>query len=187
MRSSDTSVLLVLDATAFYAGIPFLGSSRRRRCYTTADVFDEVKHIKRSHQAIEALIDAGNLVIEEPGASYLRQAKELARKSGDIPKMSRADLSVIALALRFGASGTKVSIVTDDNAIANVAGMSGIRVSPVMGSGIRKVGRWIRYCSGCGRSYSSTQKICSVCGNRLRMRLRGGRTTTTTKTKAAKR
>lgn len=161
---------MILDATAFYAGIPFLGSSTR--CYTTDYVFDEVKHIKRSHAALQALIEAGNLVILEPEPRYVRAAKELASKSGDITGMSKADLSVIALALHFKASRDEALIVTDDNAIANVAAMSGIKVSHVMGKGIRKVGRWMRYCNACGKSYGVTQKICSVCGNRLRMKLR---------------
>jgi hypothetical protein len=54
---------LVLDASAFYAGIPFLSSSK---CYTTNLVLKEVIHIKKSYSALEFLIDAGNLeIIEE--------------------------------------------------------------------------------------------------------------------------
>jgi len=158
-----------LDASAFYAGIPFLGSSK---CYTTNDVFDEVKHIKRSHAALEALIDAGNLRIVEPEANYVKDANELAKRSGDIAKMSRADLSVLALALYFTRSKNEPLIVTDDYAIANTAELAGIKVSYVMSKRIRKIGRWIRYCSACGILYSSSDKVCKVCGNKLRTKLK---------------
>ncbi len=158
-----------MDASAFYAGIPFLGS----KCYTTNEVFDEVKHIKKSQEALEALIDAGNLQILEPESSYLKDANELARKSGDIAKMSKADLAVLALALHFKRSRTDPIVVTDDYALANTAELAGIKVSYVMTKGIRKVGRWVRYCSACGKSYGSEEKICKVCGNRLRTKLKG--------------
>ncbi len=164
---------MILDATAFYAGIPFLGPSTRN--YTTGEVFDEVMHIKRSHEALDALIASGNLIIMEPEPRYLVEAKDLARGTGDITKMSAPDISVVALALQHKASGEDVSIVTDDNAVANVAAMSGIKVSPVMGRGIRKAGRWVRYCSACGGAYGGGQRTCQICGNRLRMKLRAAR------------
>lgn len=161
----DSSV--ILDASAFYAGIPFLGSAK---CYTTSSVFDEIKHIKKSFSATEALIDAGNLQIKEPDVKFIDAAKKLAQKSGDLVKMSKPDLSVIALALEL--KDYNPLIVTDDYAIANVAELSSIKVSYVMSKGITKVGTWIRYCRACGIVYGKKEPVCSVCGNRLRSRLK---------------
>ena len=161
----DSSV--ILDASAFYAGIPFLGSAK---CYTTSSVFDEIKHIKKAFSATEALIDAGNLQIKEPDVKFIDAAKKLAQKSGDLVKMSKPDLSVIALALEL--KDYNPLIVTDDYAIANVAELSSIKVSYVMSKGITQVGNWIRYCSACGILYGKNEKICNVCGNRLRSRLK---------------
>ncbi|MFQ5969880.1 MAG: NOB1 family endonuclease [Nitrososphaerales archaeon] len=168
MKSSD-SKFVILDASAFYSGIPFLCSSM---CYTTDDVFHEVKHIKKSHSALEVLIDAGNLQIIEPEAKYVKDASELARETGDIMKMSKADISILALAIQFKNSNSKPLIITDDYAIANVAKTAGIKVSYVMSKGIRKSGRWIRYCAACGISYRSSDSMCKVCGNKLMMRLK---------------
>ena len=53
----------VLDASAFYAGTAFLSG---KKCATTSAVFEEVSHIKSSHAALEALMDAGNLSIVDP-------------------------------------------------------------------------------------------------------------------------
>ena len=161
----DSSV--ILDASAFYSGIPFLGSSK---CYTTSNVYNEIKHIKRSFSALEALIDAGNLQIKEPTGKYMDEARRAAEKSGDLAKMSDADLSIIALA--FELRDSSPIIITDDYAIANVAELSGIRVSYVMSKGITKVGTWIRYCSACGIVYRKNERQCAICGNRLRSRLR---------------
>jgi len=165
LQSLDSSI--ILDASAFYAGIPFLGSSK---CYTTNDVFDEIKHIKKSISAIETLIETGNLRIKEPSLRSMDMAKKIAQKSGDLPNMSKADLSVLALALELKDSNPL--LVTDDYAIANVAKLSNIKVSYVMTEGIRKVGKWLRYCPACHKSYSENEKICSICGNKLRRKLR---------------
>ncbi|WP_415282904.1 hypothetical protein [Candidatus Nitrososphaera sp. FF02] len=54
---------LALDASAFYAGTAFLAGAK---CMTTSAVFEEVRHIKKSHAALEALVYAGNLAIKEP-------------------------------------------------------------------------------------------------------------------------
>lgn len=165
MRNSDSSV--ILDASAFYAGIPFSGSSR---FYTTTKVFDEIKHIRKSFAVLETLLDAGNLRLKDPSADYLRDAKKLARQSGDLVKMSEADLSIVALALEFKALDPL--IITDDYAIANVAKPAGIKVSFVMSKGVAKVGRWVRYCSACGVVYGFNTRNCRVCGNKLRAKLK---------------
>ncbi|MEM2760733.1 MAG: NOB1 family endonuclease [Nitrososphaerales archaeon] len=166
MQNSVSSV--ILDASAFYAGIPFLGSSK---CYTTGSILNEIKHIKKAFSVIEALIDAGNVVIKEPEKKYIGIAREIARRSGDLVNMSDADLSVIALALEM--RDANPMIVTDDYAIANVAKLSNIKISYVMSKGISKVGRWIRYCTACGICYTKNEKVCEICGNRLRARLKG--------------
>ena len=56
MASSE----FVLDASAFYIGVPFISNSK---FYTTNSVFKEVKHIKKSYGAVEALIDADKLKV----------------------------------------------------------------------------------------------------------------------------
>ena len=38
----------ILDASAFYAGVPFRSSED---CYTTSLVYDEIQHIKKNHDA----------------------------------------------------------------------------------------------------------------------------------------
>jgi len=79
LSSSDFSEF-VLDASAFYAGIPFQSS---KKCFTTNAVYNEVKHIRRSYSPLEALIDAGNLIVIEPEKTSLDKVIATAKETGD--------------------------------------------------------------------------------------------------------
>ena len=60
----------VLDATAFYAGTPFRSEDSY---YVTASVYDEIKHIKKNHMALEILLNSKRLIIQDPDGSGLLQ------------------------------------------------------------------------------------------------------------------
>lgn len=160
MGSLNSSSRYALDAGAFYAGIPFLSSGSY--C-TTQAVFDEVRHIKKSHGAIEALLDASSLEIIDPDRNSIEKAKTAAKKTGDYQKLSKADFSIIALALQL-----ETTLLTDDYAVANVAASLKIPVKSSSSKGIKETRRWIAYCSACGRAFGSDAKECPLCGNRLR-------------------
>jgi UPF0271 protein len=152
----------VLDASAFYTGLPFLSNSN---FYTTNSVFKEVKHIKKSYGALEALIDADKLRVIEPEAPFLQQVMRTAKKTGDFSRCSYADLSIVALALQL-----KTTILSDDYAVGNVATMLNIPVKSVGNKGITEVRKWIAFCSACGKAYEQNTIECVLCGNRLRRR-----------------
>jgi endoribonuclease Nob1 len=150
-----------LDAGAFYTGFIFLSSAYRY--YTTQAVFDEVKHIRRSHGAIEALIESNTLQILNSDRKSIEKAVAAARRTGDYAKLSDADFSIIALALQL-----EIVLVTNDYAVANVATTLKIPVKSVASKGITHTRRWIAYCSACGRAFGPNAKECRLCGNRLR-------------------
>lgn len=150
----------VLDAGAFYAGTPFLSSGRH--C-TTQAVLDEVRHIKKSHGAIDALLETGSLRVIDPGRDNIEKARAAARKTGDYSRLSRADFSIIALALELG-----TTLVTDDYAVANVATGLEIPVKSTSSKGIRETRKWIAYCSACGKAFGPAAKECPLCGNKLK-------------------
>ena len=156
----------ILDASAFYAGVPF-GS--RGDCYTTPLVYEEVIHIKKDHGALGVLLETGRLKIMEPRAESTEAAVVASKKTGDYAQLSRQDISVIALCIE-----KKGEIVTDDYAVSNVARNLGLGVSPVMTGGIRDVGRWTYYCPGCRTSHPG-RKECPACGTPLKRKLIKGR------------
>ncbi len=141
-------------------GIPFL--SVGGYC-TTPAVFDEVKHIKKSHGAIEALLATGSLQVIDPDKYSFEKTKSMARKTGDYPRLSQADVSIIALALQL-----KIVLLTDDYAVANVAATLNIPIQSSSSKGIKETRKWISYCSACGKKFGPIAKECSLCGNRLR-------------------
>ncbi|MEM3160033.1 MAG: PIN domain-containing protein [Nitrososphaera sp.] len=150
----------ILDASAFYAGTPFLSG---RECYTTSRVLDEIKHVKSA--ALEGLIDAGNLKVVDPEPRHVKAARKAAEKTGDLQKLSEADISVLALAMQL-----ESMLITDDYALANVAATLGIKVSSSSGKGIKETRKWISYCSACGKAFGPNETECPLCGNKLKRR-----------------
>jgi endoribonuclease Nob1 len=161
LDSQESAFRYALDAGAFYTGLIFLSSTYRY--YTTQAVFDEVKHIKRSHGAIEALIESNTLQILNSDRNSIEKVVAAARRTGDYAKLSDADISIIALALQL-----EIVLVSNDYAVANVATTLKIPVKSVAGKGIKHTRRWIAYCSACGRAFGPNAKECRLCGNRLR-------------------
>ncbi len=155
---------LALDASAFYAGTAFLAGAK---CITTGAVFEEVRHIKKSHAALEALVDAGNLAILEPDKQSIDKIVAAAKKTGDIAKLSQADVSILALALEHNAT-----LASDDYAVANVASVLRIKIVASSGKGIKETRKYVTYCSACGKAFSPLQKECPLCGNALKRRYR---------------
>ena len=103
----------ILDASAFYAGVPFRSSEE---CYTTPLVYEEIQHIKKNHDALGTLLETNRLKIREPDEQHTQNAIKSAKETGDFPQLSKQDISIIALGIE-----TKGQIITDDFAISNVA------------------------------------------------------------------
>ena len=161
MDSEDSASRYALDAGAFYSGVVFMSSAFRY--WTTRAVLEEVKHIKKSHGAIEALIESNTLQLVNSDRKSIQKVIAAARETGDYAKLSEADISIIALALQL-----EIGLVTNDYAVANVATTLKITVKSVAGKGITQTRRWIAYCSACGRAFGPNAKECRLCGNRLR-------------------
>lgn len=161
MDSQDSVFRWAVDAGAFYTGLVFQ-SSASRYC-TTETVFDEVKHIKKSQGVIEVLLESNSLQILNPDKKSIEKVYSAARRTGDYPRLSEADISIIALALQL-----EVPLITDDYAVANVAATMKIPVKSLATRGITHTRKWITYCSACGRTFGATAKECRLCGNTLR-------------------
>ncbi|MFB5621673.1 MAG: NOB1 family endonuclease [Candidatus Nitrosomaritimum yanchengensis] len=159
----------ILDASAFYAGVPFGSSSD---CYTTSLVFDEIKHIKKNHEALETLLETNRLKIREPDKTSIDLAIKSSKSTGDYQQLSKQDISIIALCIDM-----KGEIISDDFAISNVAKNLGLKISPIMTYVIKDVGKWVHYCPGC-RSNHKNGKECPSCGTPLKRKLLKGQTPT---------
>ena len=155
-------VFRVLDATAFYAGMPFTSSDS---FMTTSAVYEEIQHIKAKTSALEILQQTNRLEIRDPSNEIINIVKDVSMKTGDHITISKQDITIIALALE-----NKIELITDDFAVTNVARQLKIQTSSLMTQGITTVGKWISYCSMCGKEFSK-EKECPMCGSKLNRKL----------------
>ena len=151
----------ILDASAFYAGIPF---AAQEKSYTTSIVFDEIKHIKKNHDALNLLVETKRLEIINPEKEHVTKVLTKARETGDFQNLSKGDISVIALCLQIGGE-----LITDDYAISNTAKQLNLKVNPIMTKGITEVKDWIYFCPGCEKTFSKISQ-CPICGSNLSRR-----------------
>jgi len=162
---TDQDPAIVLDSTAFYAGLPF---SSAVLCYTSPQILGEVSKGRGLGVKVSALMESGRLRIVDADKESFNKVLEAAKNSADT-KLSNADISLLALAVFLLAGGREVTVVSDDYSIQNVASHLGLKFSSVMTQGIAKSVKWVIYCSGCGKSFSrDVPKKCDVCGTGIK-------------------
>ena len=103
--------------------------------------------------------------VRDPIEESIISVTDTAIKTGDNSTISKQDVSIIALALE-----NDLELITDDFAVTNVAKQLKIKTSSLMTKGISIVGKWISYCSICGKEFSK-QKECPICGSKLNRKL----------------
>ncbi len=173
MAQSSEDRVFVFDATAFYAGIALSGGRER---YTTPEVLAEVSH-GRIGMAVEGVLEAGMLKAEGASQRGIRVVRETADGTGDLWKLSEADISVLALASDLKDRGTRVMIVSDDYSVANVAKVLGLEHSLPGAKNSFKEIRWRWYCPGCGKTFTGrVGEVCDVCGSKLKRKATGRET-----------
>ena len=161
---------LVLDSTAFYAGIPYKGNSAY---YTTPQVISEVSHNRALKMAISAFMESGRLIVTEPANNIIEEVELMANKSGDVMKLSKTDISIVALSVQLNRDMKDVTIISDDYSIQNIVNFFGLKFSCVMTRGISKTIKWSIYCSGCGKVFhKSNVNVCDVCGTKLKRKMK---------------
>lgn len=158
---SRTESKFALDATAFYQGFHLHSSCT---CITTGLVFEEISHIQNKLSSLESLVLSKRIMIFEPTNNIVKLVKTVAKQTGET-RLTEADLSILALAKDYN-----VTLVTDDFALCNLAKTMSIGLLNLGTKGIRETRKWTKFCSSCGRGYPSAKSVCSICGNKLRVR-----------------
>lgn len=108
-------------------------------------------------------IRSGSIKVRDPKPESVKKVADAATKTGDVKKLSPADLGVLALALE-----EKAEIVSDDYGIQNVAALLRIKCHATAQDGIKKEYVWEKTCPGCGLRHSMDFDECEVCGTKLR-------------------
>lgn len=119
------------------------------------------------------LVDTADLQWRMPSADELNEARAVAGRTGDLPRLSQVDLDVLALAL---AARPEAELVTDDYRLQNCATAAGLAWSAVATKGVARRWSWELQCTGCGRTRAVNERDgqdpadCDVCGSPQRLR-----------------
>jgi UPF0271 protein len=137
--------------------------------YSVPEVTEELRDQTGPSYRLSAARSSGKLRIQIPTLTSLEEVTEKARKLGDRIVLSKADTSVLALALDLHREGKGPIIVSDDYAVQNVAEGIGIAYQPLATLGIRERFNWTYYCPACYRRYVELDvQECTVCGTKLK-------------------
>lgn len=123
---------------------------------TVPEVIKEVKD-RTSKMKLSAL----DLKIVEPRGDVIKEIKNVARETGDLEKLSKTDVKLLALAKQEGCM-----IISDDRSIQNVAEKIGLTYVSLFSPKISKFIVWKKYCKNC-RKYFENGGTCEICGSKL--------------------
>jgi rRNA maturation endonuclease Nob1 len=127
-------LLILIDAGALInsAAFEFVKSNKY---LTTALVDSEIKDFK-SRLLVQQAIDSGRLSIEAPKNEFLIKANEKLAETNS--RISKADISVFALALQLKSEKKKFTVLTDDYSVQNALLREKIKFEGIIRGEIKK-------------------------------------------------
>ena len=163
MKSKRKSMIFIIDTSAILSGKPI--NLDNDKMITTSSVYNELEPGGRDYQTLQFLMEKG-LSINIPRQDSIDKIKTISNKTGDLDRLSEADMDVLALALDINTAGDKESIIlTDDYSIQNVAHVLNIKFESISQQGITKRFIWNHRCVGCGKTFKEKLKVCPICGS----------------------
>lgn len=163
MNYKKKSRTFIIDTSAILSGKSI--NLENSIMISTSGVYDELKPGGRDYQIFQFLIEKG-LTIQYPSKKSIDRIRNIANETGDIDRLSEADMEVLSLALDINKDGTKEAIIlTDDYSIQNMAHTLNIKFESISQRGITKKFIWSHRCLGCGKNFKENLKICPICGS----------------------
>ena len=163
MKSKRKSMIFIIDTSAILSGKPI--NLDNDKMITTSSVYNELEPGGRDYQILQFLMEKG-LSINIPRQDSIDKIKTISNKTGDLDRLSEADMDVLALALDINTAGDKEAIIlTDDYSIQNVAHVLNIKFESISQQGITKRFIWNHRCLGCGKTFKEKLKVCPICGS----------------------
>ncbi len=129
---------------------------------TVPEVVDEIKD-----EDSRLYLSLHSVRVKKASRKNIARVLEMAKKTGDIHRLSETDVRLIARSLDETEKG-EVVLVTDDYSIQNIARLFGIKIETITQPGISKAFKWIKVCRGCGREM--VDDVCPVCGSEAVLR-----------------
>jgi UPF0271 protein len=148
----------VLDSSALFYGKDVPAGFE---CVITPGVVRELEK-EEMGERLELLL-ATRIRVVSPSERSVKKVAEKAKETGDVRRLSRTDVEVVALALELG-----YELISDDYSVQNVARVLGVPCRGMEQRGIREVFRWQAKCKGCGKVFDADVHECDVCGSETR-------------------
>ncbi len=126
---------IILDSAVFINATSFPFSAKDTYYLTLACDAEVKENLARLR--LEAASSQYSFHFQDPCMATIQIVQSLARKYG-VSRLSRADESLIGLALELVERGEKVKVYTDDYSIQNLLKWRKIPFSGVLQSGIKK-------------------------------------------------
>ncbi len=168
LKGNRAKGILVLDATPIYSGI--LQGGMYDECFTTEEILGEIAHIRALQETVSTRLGSGILKVGSASSDSTRRIIELVGKLGE-GKLSKADLSILALTLDLKENGFEPTLISDDFSIQNLAKSLSLSYLSYTSKGIKRGIVWILYCPACGRTVDRVHsKECEICGSTLKRR-----------------
>ena len=140
-------------------GIPYQSDSTIRY-YITAEILQEIIHIKKEIDGLNLLLSLGKVVVKEPLNNYTNFIIDRLRNMGQFG-LSKPDRSIIALSYQL-----KIPLMSTDYTIINTAKVLSIDAI-IPGKSAFKVKVSKKYCSICKKYFNVKNMYCNCCGNKL--------------------
>lgn len=155
--------VIILDTTCFLQGISF--SRADIRVAAPEDVVNEVRS-RIPKLRLEQMLSSGTVQICGATKDAIASARQAAGSTGDLPNLSKPDISVIALAMEQKKVGIVPIVYTGDYAVQNVLKSQGIAFRSVANDGIKVQIKWIYKCDACKATFKAPPEgnVCSECG-----------------------
>ena len=159
--------VFIIDTSAILSGKPIeLGEASM---ITAPAISEELKPGGRDYRTFQFLLEKG-LSIRYPSEKSLGTIQKTAKETGDVNRLSSADIEILALALDINKDkDAEAIILTDDYSIQNVASTLNIEYRSLSQRGIIKKYKWQYRCPGCKKQFKKSVKICPICGTETRV------------------
>jgi UPF0271 protein len=154
--------IYIIDTSAILSGKPIYLNDVK--IVTTSSILEELKPGGRDYRSFQFLMERG-LSIQSPSKESTEKIKTVCSKTGDVNRLSKTDIEILALALEINKDDEKEAVIlTDDYSIQNVSYVLNITYESISQSGITKKFKWTCRCRGCGKRFKENIKTCPICG-----------------------
>lgn len=159
-------MLYLLDASAVL-NEPNFEFEKRHKYITTPEILSELKTLEARTLGENAL-HHGILTVQSPAPEFVQRVEKLIREKG-FKKVSRPDVSILALGLQFLEKHEDFEVLTDDYSIQNFLSLLGIPFSSVIQGTIRHTIVFQKICLGCGKKFPADfrEEKCGFCGSKI--------------------